>query len=290
MTTLNTDRLAELLAARTLDDIDESENTELAHLLAEMARAGHVGDDLSYEEAASALQVAYTPMQRMPPALTAKVATLADRFAAEAPGLGTVKAEAPMPLSRSVFQPPAKSAAEVHSIAPRSASARSNARGWVPWLAAAACLALAAFGWLRGGRDHTTQGAGELRTALLKAPGTVILPWSATKDTSGASATGDLVWSESEQKGYMRFQGLAANDPKHEEYQLWIFDKAQDERFPIDGGVFDVDAATGDVIVPIVPKIHVAEATLFAVTVEKPGGVVVSKRERIVVTAAPKAG
>ena len=29
---------------------------------------------------------------------------------------------------------------------------------------------------------------------------------------------------------------------------------------------------------------------LFAVTVETPGGVVVSKRERIVVTAAPKTG
>ena len=32
-----------------------------------------------------------------------------------------------------------------------------------------------------------------------------------------------------------------------------------------------------------------SEAALFAVTVEKPGGVVVSKRERIVVTAKPSA-
>ena len=40
-----------------------------------------------------------------------------------------------------------------------------------------------------------------------------------------------------------------------------------------------------DVIVAINPKLHVNDATLFAVTVEKPGGVVVSKRERIVVTA-----
>ena len=36
----------------------------------------------------------------------------------------------------------------------------------------------------------------------------------------------------------------------------------------------------------ISPKLHVTDATLFAVTVEQPGGVVVSKRERVVVTAA----
>ena len=48
--------------------------------------------------------------------------------------------------------------------------------------------------------------------------------------------------------------------------------------------VFDV-TSTGEVIVPINPKLHVTDATLFAVTVERPGGVVVSMRERIVVTA-----
>ena len=43
-------------------------------------------------------------------------------------------------------------------------------------------------------------------------------------------------------------------------------------------------------IIPITAKLSVDEPVLFAVTIEKPGGVVVSKRERIVVTAAPKAG
>jgi hypothetical protein len=54
----------------------------------------------------------------------------------------------------------------------------------------------------------------------------------------------------------------------------------------VDGGVFDVDRETGDVVVPITARLKVVEPTLFAVTIEKPGGVVVSKRERIVVTAA----
>jgi hypothetical protein len=45
--------------------------------------------------------------------------------------------------------------------------------------------------------------------------------------------------------------------------------------------------STGEVVVPIAAKLHVDHATLFAVTVERPGGVVVSKRERVVVTAKP---
>jgi len=48
--------------------------------------------------------------------------------------------------------------------------------------------------------------------------------------------------------------------------------------------VFDV---TGDeVVVAIDAKLRVREPTLFAITIEKPGGVVVSRRERLVLVAA----
>ena len=112
-------------------------------------------------------------------------------------------------------------------------------------------------------------------------------PWE-LMDPAGKAASGDVVWSASAQRGFMRFTGLAPNDPTKLQYQLWIFDKDRDERYPVDGGVFDV-GSTGEVIVPISAKLHVASPTLFSVTVEQPGGVVVSKRERIVVTAAPHA-
>ena len=72
---------------------------------------------------------------------------------------------------------------------------------------------------------------------------------------------------------------------KETQYQLWIFDAKQDERYPIDGGVFDVDPQSGDVIVPIRAKLHVVDPKMFAVTVEKPGGVVVSSRDRIALLA-----
>ena len=53
----------------------------------------------------------------------------------------------------------------------------------------------------------------------------------------------------------------------------------------VDGGVFDVPAC-GSVVLPIKAKLEVKQPTLFAVTVEKPGGVVVSDR-RIAILAKP---
>lgn len=135
-----------------------------------------------------------------------------------------------------------------------------------------------------------TPSPSDARTQLLaNAPDVKTLAWSATTDPAAKGTTGDVVWSPSKQEGYMRFVGLETNDPTKLQYQLWIFDKNRDDKFPVDGGVFDV-GANGEVIVKISPKLFVNEPVLFAVTVEAPGGVVVSKRERIVVTAAPEAG
>jgi anti-sigma-K factor RskA len=112
-----------------------------------------------------------------------------------------------------------------------------------------------------------------------------LLSWTATEDPSAETASGDVVWSDLEQAGVMRITGLEANDPTVSQYQLWIFDEARDERFPVDGGVFDIPGEGGDVLVPIRAAVPVTKATLFAVTVERPGGVVVSDRERIVLVA-----
>ena len=85
----------------------------------------------------------------------------------------------------------------------------------------------------------------------------------------------------------LAFSGLAANDSSQIQYQLWIFDAGRDDRYPVDGGGFDVPAGVDEVVVPIQAKLPVGEVALFAVTVEKPGGVVVSSRERIAVLAQP---
>ena len=101
---------------------------------------------------------------------------------------------------------------------------------------------------------------------------------------NAAGAAGEVLWDPVTQRGVMRFTGLRANDPREAQYQLWIFDAARDERYPVDGGVFDI-GPDGEVLVRIDARIPVQKATLFAVTLERPGGVVVSTRERLVLAA-----
>lgn len=160
------------------------------------------------------------------------------------------------------------------------------------WLAAAASLLVAVAAWwprVAPQPAPTVAAAGptlaELRARAASAPGAIHLPWSATPDPAARGAVGDVVWDNATQTGYMRFSGLAANDPAQEQYQLWVFDGTRDERYPVDGGVFDVPAGAAEVIVPIRARLGVSKPMLFAITVEKAGGVVVSARERIVLLA-----
>ena len=104
----------------------------------------------------------------------------------------------------------------------------------------------------------------------------------------GRPASGDVVWNANEQKGYMRFRGLAKNDRNANVYQLWIFDKTRDDKYPVDGGVFDVrvGATRGEVLVAIDAKLPVHDAFAFAITKEKPGGVVVSEKRPEQIVAA----
>ena len=117
-----------------------------------------------------------------------------------------------------------------------------------------------------------------------KANDKVKAPWSTTKFPGVENVQGDVVWSNEKQQGYMRFTNLPKNDPKQSVYQLWIFDENQDEKYPVDGGIFDAQN-NGEIIVPINAKLKVGKPTLFAITIEKPGGVVVSKRDKLILTA-----
>jgi anti-sigma-K factor RskA len=108
--------------------------------------------------------------------------------------------------------------------------------------------------------------------------------WTDFNPKQPRGVVGDVVWSNSLQKGFMRFRSIPANDKRRETYQLWVFDAAQNAKTPIDGGVFDVEA-NGDVIVPIDAKIRVQKPTMFAVTAEKPGGVVVSELGKVMAVA-----
>jgi hypothetical protein len=130
----------------------------------------------------------------------------------------------------------------------------------------------------------------ELRKRLLaSAVDLVQAPWEPASDPLGHGLQGDVVWSGARQEGYLRFRALEPNDPAQAQYQLWIFDASRDQwqERPVDGGVFDVGPGE-EVVVPIDAKLEVREPSLFAVTLEAPGGVVVSRREHLLATATPR--
>lgn len=131
----------------------------------------------------------------------------------------------------------------------------------------------------------TEPSAVQNRAQLLSEADSLRIDWTSTDDEwmQGADAGGEVVWNNRTQAGVMTFSGMPPNDPGEVQYQLWIFDREQQN--PIDGGVFDL-TADGELAVRIDPKLGVSEPFLFAVTLEKPGGVVVSGREHIVLTAA----
>jgi hypothetical protein len=58
----------------------------------------------------------------------------------------------------------------------------------------------------------------------------------------------------------------------------------------VDGGVFDIPANSTEVVVPIQARLPVGQAGMFAVTLERAGGVVVSEREHILVLAKTASG
>jgi hypothetical protein len=282
---MSQERLQDLLADRALVGLSPEEEMELVQLLAQ-----YPGTDIDALEraAAATLLASVGPLEPMPQQLAAKLHQ---------------QAVGPLPAAKPVMQStepmpgaPARPMPERPSNVvpfpgrePQPAKRASRVFAVMGWVAAAACLLLL-LGTLVVKRPVAQPVATVERTKLLSKPGTTKLDWSATPDPAATRASGDVVWNAVEQRGFMRFKGLAKNDRNAFQYQLWIFDKDRDDKYPVDGGVFDVDSETGDVVVPITAKLKVNEPVLFAVTIEKPGGVVVSKRERIVVTAKPTTG
>jgi hypothetical protein len=118
---------------------------------------------------------------------------------------------------------------------------------------------------------------------LRSAPDLITTTW-APGNMKDMQVSGDVVWSDAKQQGFIRLHGLPANNPATTSYQLWIFDKSQDSETPVDGGVFDVNA-NGELIMPIHASLRVVKPQMFAVTLEKAGGVMRSKREKIAALA-----
>lgn len=82
-----------------------------------------------------------------------------------------------------------------------------------------------------------------------------------------------VVWNQKENKGLIRLTNLPAVEAG-KDYQLWIVDPAHEN--PVDGGLL-IANADGNVTVPFTAADKVTEATAFAISIEKKGGVPVAE-------------
>lgn len=156
--------------------------------------------------------------------------------------------------------------------------------GRIGSLVAAAALLLAAL-WIADLLPIPLSPSAARQALIAADPAALRMDWTRGPSELSGDPSGDVLWSESQQRGFMRFSGLPANDPIRTRYQLWIFDRTRNATQPVDGGVFDIAPGTGESIIPIRAKLAVRQGFAFAVTVEEPGGVVVSERKHIVATA-----
>lgn len=292
---LEDERLSDLLVQRAVEGLDSAASAELA----ERAQRYRDYDDDAVDRIAAALSISGLEVEPMP-------THLRDRLEAEANDWSTEQAGQ---SARVVAFPETPKVADIS--------------GGFRWLAAASVL-VGVLGWYQAfdngaerdrlateldGAKKTladTLDSLELQQALVaslqnqRAPDfgqrmsvlagggrARVVAWTHTEDPAALEARGELVWDNDTQEGYMRFSGLAPNNPEELQYQLWIFDETRDDRHPVDGGVFDMPAGQSEVVVPIRAKLPVGKPVLFAITVERPGGVVVSSRERIALLAKP---
>ena len=257
------DPVQSCLADRALWGRDHS--TVADEEAASMRLVDHLDESLEY--AAAALDVAIFPPTEEAPASLREL--VRERVAA--------LAHAAEPTSARSFA--------VEPSRPDAAPTPNHRWGW--YAAAVAIVIAAVAWWPEFGRTPATPPASPdfLLTRLLEEPTTTQVQCSCTEDPlcRGEKSCGDVVWNPDRGEGYLRLVGIEPNDPQEFQYQLWIVDSTRDERYPVDGGVFDVPSDCGEVIVPIRAALPVGSAALFAVSVEKPGGVVVSDRRFVAV-------
>jgi len=156
---------------------------------------------------------------------------------------------------------------------------------WATYVSAIAALVMLSIAlWLFVHRNDGVDPA-DLKAQVEAADDVIEWEFATKPDPSvGEGASGSVIWSSELQAGVMVLDGLDVNDASDLQYQLWIVDTRR-EGPPVDGGVFDV-GSEGEVEIPIDAKLIVGEPGAFVITVERPGGVVVSGQDRVAMVAA----
>ncbi len=279
-----------LLAGDVLDDLDPDERLRLEEI-------AHSGDDVdSFRESLRHVAVAVGIVSEFGIKDLAPVdTTLGDLTSAQAGNQMELSPELIERIRRdaSHYLPADRGVVEEQPVP----LVRLNGEGKSPWLGSpwlgwcvAASLAFVC-GWMGisrpkdGGKSSIVSitSAADATAWIASHPTAIELAWDIKDPSLVSSGTGEgagsIVWDTVSQMGFMRLNRLPVNDPSVQQYQLWIIDPERDDA-PIDGGVFNI-ADSGETFIPIDARLKVLSPAGFAVTIEKPGGVVVSDQSRL---------
>ena len=250
----NLEHLHALLADRAIQGADAAEEAAIRCLMQQTPSM----DAESFDRAAAALDLAL--QQGHEEAIPAHVL---DKLQAQA---ASIKLEA-QPSNKAIIQPVAVSST------PRSGrrSGIANAVAWTGWLVAAVVLLAM---WLPSSPKMPS-------IDQLMQQGALVVKGQVGKEGKPDLA-GEFIWDSKTQQGYMKLTGFDVNDPTVSQLQLWIFDEKDFTKdTPIDGGVFNI-TSKNEVLIPIKPNLKVGNPHLFAITVERPGGVMKSERKKLI--------
>ncbi|MBC8128304.1 MAG: anti-sigma factor [Gloeobacteraceae cyanobacterium ES-bin-144] len=245
-------RFDELCAGRAMGDLSMEEARELAALSKQLG----IDPDNAFELLATTLEVEsiQASTEPMPAHLAASLQRWADETASSKP--------------QNIITP---------HVPTWKIIARNPISGWA---AAAAILMLS----LLVLRNESPQSASQTEAGL-RAEATDLIERNFAGLGDFKQASGTVIWSDQRQQGFMTLSGIPANDPKKAQYQLWIVDPTRDADAPVDGGVFDIPNDGSPIVIPITAKLALQRPQAFVITLEKPGGVVKSKQEKVVALA-----
>ena len=291
----------DLFVERTLWGLDQDKETELSVAVTDVA-----GTAYEFERTVGALCVGMMPgeAEALPSGLHDRLTALAGTDAVRSITEFDAAPFDDRNQDAIPFAAGAGGSADGASAMPGTGSGASGAGAlqWAGWLAAAACLTFAIFvttpesGPVPGGVVPALMARVEGAGDLVRANWAGISAIGAENHVLDDGVSGEVVWSDELDEGFMTIGGIEVNDPEEYQYQLWIFDAERRTgdlpqfraeglpelltQRPVDGGVFDVTVSDdGTIVVPIDAKLPVGEAAIFAVTKERPGGVVVSDRD-----------
>lgn len=288
MTDLQKERLLELLADQAVFGLTEEELMEVERLKKQFP--DWEDDDVSLELAAAAVNLSQLKVSEdLPANLRTKIFAAADDYF-------EVLEQPETPVNFAAKNVENAVSASTGNVKEVEIQTRTSPWQWLGWAFAAAAIVALAITLLTKSENKTpeivknptptpqVELSNEQKREQLIASATdeLVIPLANPKNEK--EIVGEMVWSKAAQQGYLRFTNLPVNDAAKETYQLWIVDETQDAKTPLSGGIFNI-AKAGETVVPVNAQLRVNKPKLIAVTVEKPGGVVVSKQEKVVALA-----